>query len=182
MKIPNTMQSLALLLILAGLLLGPGYWIFSQVFSGRLVARVPVSVSDDGHLLAEPIELRPGMAPLALVLVAQAEFKPHQEDWMPPEDQYRVTLWDEQRAVAESTLLFQAPSVAHANPVFREALLRLDEVPLGRYRLQAQPATLPEMKLRHAEIEIRERVWQANPRLAGTGVVLLISGILALFL
>jgi len=174
------MKPLALPLILLGFLIGPGYWLVTQLFSGTVAALIDLVAHDQGRLAAEGIRLEPTLAPAALILVARAEFTPNRDDWDPPEDQYQGRLLRDGIEVQRFEFTLEAPTVSNPNPVFRTPMLRLDSTPAGSYSLEISPVTAPDMQLRQPQIELRSGVRETDMQIVSGGLTLMAIGFIAL--
>ena len=165
------LKSFAWLLILAGLLLGPVYWVYITYFTGNVAATLPLQTGEGGKLVSASFRLGPDMNPIGLILKTQGSFAPNMDDNKPPRDLYQAVLFHD--GVPGQPIKFQlgVKAVADSNPVFQERLLLLQVQGGGEYRLEITPLAEPEITLQHPELVVRQQVQMADTRLVAGGII-----------
>jgi hypothetical protein len=174
------MKQLALLMILVGAVLGPGYWVYMTFFSGRAVLSLPLHPLPGGMLASPEFELPSAALPMSLVVSVQASFTPNLAQERPPRDRYRARLLAGERPLQAADLELAAPSVELSQPVFRQRLFTLDGKPQDRLQLRLEPVGDPVMTLGPVQLQLRAAAGDADPRLVGVGAALLAAGLLGL--
>lgn len=176
------MKPLLVLLILIGSGLGPGYWLYAKLYSGRIAQRLDLEVAEDGRLLSPPFRLDPSLQPVGLVLHAMGSFTPNRDPDKPPKDGYGATLYKDGVVFLTGTLTLPASSVAASNPIFRERLFWLEAAPAGEYHLEIVPVRPAEIKLDQVRLEARAAMREPDGRLVSAGLLALLAGVLGWFL
>lgn len=175
------MKAALLLLMAAGLVLGPGYWIYAKLYSGRLAQVLELRPDAAGGLVSGDFRLTGDMGPVGLILKAQGEFAPNMDEHRPPADAYRARVYRDGRLLREVALRLAAAHVSDSHPVFVERLLWLEAVTPGDYRLSLVPAGAPEIRLGKTRLEVRSRVLEPDGRVVAAGAAMVILGALAWF-
>ncbi len=173
-------KNLFYLLLLAGIAMGPAYWIHAKFFTGHQALTVELKRDADGIWRADEFEMRPDMAPAGLILHAQGSFSPNMEEARPPRDRYAVTLSRNGEAAKPLTFAFDAKNVANSNPAFKEHLVFLQTVLDGRYRIEMAPTSEPGIQLESVRLEVRANLREPDPRVTTAGMVVLVLGVLGL--
>lgn len=174
------LKTLSLLLILAGLALGPAYWIYVVHFTGQLAHSVALHPDTDGAWHTPSFRLAPEMGPVGLILRIDGHFSPNMPDDQAPRDGYHAILHQDGEAGAPIRLNLGVHAVADTQPRFRQRLLLLDAPRAGAYRLDLVPLAAPSITLDAVELDIRSHVLQTDNRLVATGIGLLALGVLLL--
>lgn len=171
-----------LIMMLAGALIGPGYWFYDKLYSGEVAMTLDLVPTGDGGYATAPFHLDAAMQPAGLIFRSQGSFVPRQDEDKPPIDGYTATLYRD--GVASKSLPFPlaARSVSNTNPAFNERLLWLDKLQSGEYRFEIKPLQAPVITLEHPRLEVRSGVQEPNNTVATTGFLMLVFGILGLFL
>ncbi len=176
------LKPLSLLLILAGLALGPVYWIYVQQFTGKLVQTLQLEEADGGTWTSPALRLRPDMRPAGLILRVSGSFSPNMPDDQPPVDRYRAVLRQDGVAAAPIPIELNAGTVTNTHPQFRERLALLKSPGIGEYQLLLAPEDAPRIRLDGVQLEIRSGVLEPDHRVVATGIVLLAIGVLGLLM
>lgn len=176
------MKTVSLILLAAGLLLGPAYWIYAKFYSGSVAARVPLTKLDAaaGTWRSAPFRMSADMAPVGLILKSQGSFAPNMEESRPPKDLYAALLSREGETAKPLGFELKAGSVGNTNPVFNTHLVLFQVVQDGQYQLEIRPAGPPNIPLSNVELEIRQQLVEPNPNIVMAGLLLLVFGILGL--
>lgn len=181
------MKKLSLLLLLAGLLAGPGYWTYAKFYTGSQATLVNLTRTESQGSVqtwrSPAFTLSRDMAPLGLILVAHGRLPAGQHAGGPPKDHYTATLSKDGSAARPLafTLAIKGNS-APTNPVFREHLLLFQVVQDGRYQLEVAPAAPPAIPLEQVQLELRQHVLEPDSRVVTGGLLVLMLGILGLVL
>lgn len=172
-------------LLALGLLLAPAYWIYAKFYTGSQAALLPLSaLAPEGDGIrawkSESFSLRAEMAPVGLVLLAQGTFSPNMGEGKPPRDHYTATLARDGETAKPLDFSLGAANVSDSNPMFREHLLLMHKVQPGNYHLLVSSRTPPDIQIQRMQLQVRQNLHEPDPRIVTTGIILLISGIIAL--
>ncbi|MGQ9686062.1 MAG: hypothetical protein ACUVT2_07115, partial [Thiobacillaceae bacterium] len=137
------LKTFSLLLILAGLVLGPAYWIHVVHFTGQVARTVELRAVEDGAWSSPPFRLEPAMAPVGLILRAAGSFSPNMPEDAPPRDRYRAVLYQDGTVGPPIRLELGVKAIVDSNPRFQERLLLLQRPQAGEYRLELIPEAVP---------------------------------------
>lgn len=149
------LKTFSLLLILAGLVLGPAYWIHVVHFTGQVARSVEMRAGEHGAWASPPFRLDPDMAPVGLVLRAAG----------PP---IRLELG--------------VTAIADSNPRFQERLLLLQRPQIGEYRLELIPEAAPTIHLSDVELDVHARVRHTDNRIVAASIATIALGALLLLM
>lgn len=176
------MKTISLLLLAAGMLLGPAYWIYAKFYSGNQAALVPLSQVDAaaGIWRSASFNLSAEMAPVGLILKSQGSFAPNMDENRPPKDLYAAMLSRDGETAKPLGFELNAGSVGNSNPTFNTHLVLFQTVKAGGYQLEIQPSGPPSIPLQKVELEVRQQLVEPNPNIVMAGVLLLVFGILGL--
>ncbi len=173
-----------ILLLILGLLLGPGYYVYARFFSGAVVATYPLTAARDASgERFEPVALRltPDMEPVALVLRFSVSHGATIQPTYTPRSDYRVRLLDGERVVLDERFSLQSPEVESTpSRVFQHALPPL---PISRpvsYRLELAAEGAPQMTVHSADVQVRAQVREPDFRLVAAGVGLALLGVIGM--
>lgn len=176
------LKAFSLLLILAGLVLGPAYWIYVVHFTGQVARTLELRPTEDGAWSSPPFRLDPAMAPVGLILRAEGSFFPNMPDDQPPRDRYRAVLHQDGTAGAPIRLELGVKAIADSNPRFQERLLLLQRPQAGEYRLELIPEAAPLIRLGNVELDVRAQVQQTDNRVVAAGIAAIALGALLLLI
>ena len=179
------MKIVATLLLLAGLILAPAYWIYSRFYTGSQAAMMTLDKSTGESKpgpvwRSAPFELKPGMAPVGLILHVDTHFDPTSDDAKPPVDRYLVTLSNQGVAAKPLGIMLKAESSAVGNQQFKEHLLFMQAVNDGSYQIEVAPNEEASMQVERMQLEIRQNLQEPNPHIVTGGIILLVLGLLGL--
>jgi hypothetical protein len=176
------MKILSLVLLVAGLLTGPAYWIYAKFFTGSRVALVNLEKSASAGPAASwrsaEFILAPEMAPVGLILKASGSFSPNMDENRPPRDRYAATLYRDGEAAKPLGFTLGVKNVSDSNPVFKEHLVFFQVVKGGRYHLEVTPAAEPDIKIDRMQLEARQHLHEPDNRIVTAGMVVMVLGIL----
>lgn len=176
------LKTLSLLLILAGLALGPGYWIYVVYFTGRVAQTVELRAGADGIWTSPGFRLEPSMAPVGLILRAAGSFSPNMPDDQPPRDRYRAVLHHGEATGTPIRIELGVKSIADSNPRFQERLLLLQRPQAGDYRLELIPESPVQIRLSDVQLDVRTQVQQTDNRIVAAGIGAIALGALLLLM
>ncbi len=176
------LKTFSVLLLLAGLAIGPAYWIYVVHFTGQVAQTVELRAGDDGIWTSPGFRLDPAMAPVGLILRAAGSFAPNMPDDQPPRDRYRVLLYQGEVAGTPIRLELGAASIADGNPRFQERLLLLQRPQAGEYRLELIPESAPVIRLSNVGLDVRAQVQQTDNRVVAAGIAAIALGALLLLM
>lgn len=176
------MKTISLILLAAGMVLGPAYWIYAKFYSGSQVALVPLTQLDAaaGTWRSAEFNLSADMAPVGLILKSQGSFAPNMDESRPPRDLYAALLSREGESAKPLGFELSAGSVGNTNPTFNTHLVLFQSVKDGGYQLEIKPSDSPGIPLQKVELEVRQHLVEPNPNIVMAGVLLLVLGILGL--
>lgn len=176
------LKTLSLLLILAGLALGPGYWIYVVHFTGQVAQTLELRAGADGVWTTPSFRLEPSMAPVGLILRASGSFSPNLPADRPPRDRYRAVLHHGETAGTPIRIELGVKSVTDSNPRFEERLLLLQRPQAGDYRLALSPESPVQIRLRDVKLVVRAQVQQTDNRIVAAGIGAIALGALLLLM
>lgn len=176
------MKTVSLLLLAAGMLLGPAYWIYAKFFSGSPAALVPLTSLDAaaGTWRSAEFKLTAEMAPVGLILKSQGSFAPNMDENRPPRDMYAALLSRSKETAKPLGFELNAGSIGNSNPTFNTHLVLFQVVKEGSYQLEIRPSGPPSIPLQKVELEVRQHLVEPNPNIVMAGVLLLVLGVLGL--
>lgn len=175
-----------IILLILGLLLGPGYYVYTRFFSGDVVATQPLPLARDGAgERFEPVllSLAPEMQPIGLVLRFTVSHGPTIQPTYTPRSDYRARLLDGERVILDQRFSLQSPEVESTpSRVFQHALPVLAIEHAGSYRLTVDAEGEPQMTVHSADVQVRANVREPDLQLVAVGAALVAVGLLAIFL
>jgi len=176
------MKTLSLLLLAAGMVLGPAYWIYAKFYSGSQAALVPLTPVDAaaGTWRSAEFKMTADMAPVGLILKSQGSFAPNMEENRPPKDLYAALLSREGESAKPLGFELNAGTTGNSNPTFNSHLVLFQVVKDGSYQLEITPSGPPNIPLGKVELDVRQHLVEPNPNIVMAGVLLLVLGILGL--
>jgi hypothetical protein len=180
------MKYTMLALILSGIILAPGYWAYSQLFSGKSVAVMSMQTLADHSFSSAGFALRKDMFPLAINLTAHGQFLPNQHNWEPPKDRYKASLFLANERIATSSFVLAVEAVANSEPSFKQRLFLLSDYPdadqMGKadFKILIEPEQKPEIVLDGVQLDLRAQASEADGRVLLGGILLLALGVLGL--
>lgn len=176
------MKTISLLLVAAGLLLGPAYWIYAKFYTGAEVARIDLKSSGESLPVwtSPDFKLKAEMAPAGLILRTQASFAPNRSEGSPPEDAYLAILSRAGVAADPLGITLKASSSGNTHPVFNNPLILMEQVQAGDYQLTVKAANPVRMPVSQMTLLVREHITEPEPNVVMAGIILFILGILGL--
>jgi len=172
------MKTFSLLLLAAGLLLGPAYWIYAKFYSGSQAALVPLARVDAaaGTWRSVEFKMTAEMAPVGLILKSQGSFAPNREESRPPKDLYAALLSREGESAKPLGFELNAGSTSNNNPTFKTHLVLFQSVKEGRYQLAIQPSVRPAFPCKRSIWKCASTCWNPTPTSSWPGCCCWYSG------
>ena len=177
-KLMENSTSIALLVI--GLALGPGYYVYSHFLSGNVAATYPLvkHQAADNHFDPVPIELSPDMGKIGLILRFQTDHGPVMTPTQMPRNSYRAVLKSGSRTVFDQPFMLSSTSLEH------EALLNFSEaMPVFKadssavHQLEISQTGEAGMNLISADMQVRQGVVESNSTVTTAGFGMLVAGV-----
>lgn len=179
------MKKLSLLLLIAGLLAGPAYWVYAKFYTGSQAGLLSLSHTSgaDGPVWRSPaFNLSPDMAPLGLILLARGKLTPEAAQGRPPQDSYHVTLFQDGTPAEPLRITLKVKNTSDISPLFREHLVLFQVVKTGSYQLEVAPEGAPRLPLDQVQLELRRNLMEPDSQVVMAGLLALMLGILGLVL
>jgi hypothetical protein len=176
------LRPLTLAVLVIGLLLGPGYFLYARHLTGAVVGTYPVATAAGGRLEPVLLSLSPDMSPVRLILRVSADHGPSYTGapTAAPRNRYRAAVTREGQVVAESVFELVANTLESSFQEFAEVLATLRIDAPGAYGVQIEETGKPQMRVTAASLELRRNARDPNMRLVWAGAALLGAGLLAL--
>lgn len=176
------MKTLSPLLLVAGLILAPAYWIYAKFYTGKQTVMLTLdkAAGTAEKWRSAAFELHPEMAPVGLILHVDASIAPRMAEHAPPQDRYNVTLFKAGVAAKPLLITLKAGNSANGNQAFKEHLLFMQAVHGGSYQVEVTPASEPGMKIVKMRLEVRQNLQEPDSQVVTGGIVLLVLGLLGL--
>jgi hypothetical protein len=179
------MKTISLLLLIAGLILAPAYWIYAKFYTGKQTAMLTLSKVEGADKASTiwrsaPFKLQDEMVPVGLILHVDASFSPNMDEFKPPLDRYNVMLSNQGDKAKPLLITLKASSTSDSNPIFKEHLLFMQAVQSGDYQIEVAPASDLTMKVDQMRLEIRQNLSEPDSNIVTGGIVLLVLGLLGL--
>jgi hypothetical protein len=176
-------KTAGLVLVVLGLLLGPGSQIAGRFFSGRVLVEAPLDFAGagaPGRTARVAFRLPADALPAAVVVEASAGHGPVTRPGDLPGDTWTLRLLRDGKVVREQPMRLQSGTV-EATPaeVFKEAIA-LDATAGGGYELEVVLPAAPRLALDAARVEVRAGVSEADPTWLTAGLVLIAAGVVLL--
>ena len=174
-------KAAGLLLLVLGLVLGPGSYLASRFFSGRVIAEAPLTFETgiDGHRHARfAFSLPADALPAAVLIQASASHGPALMPADPPADTWTLHLLKDGRAIRELPMRLQSTTV-EATPalVFKESISLDAAEGGGDYVLEIALPAAPRLTLDSVLVGVRAGVTPVNPSWLVAGLVLIVAGL-----
>ncbi|MET0217447.1 MAG: hypothetical protein ABW205_05885 [Burkholderiales bacterium] len=189
------MKRPAILLVMLGLALGPGYYAWTSFFSGGKVAEHRLGEKGarwtlpNGDVMRfskgnafEPVELAldPAMNPVGLVLVFEVVGDVRMEPVRGNE--YHALLLADALPVVEKQVTIRRGTEQGPNQHRSELVATLDVPAAGKYDFVLEETASPELPLAGITLEVRRNVLRPDMDLVWAGVALLVAGVVGFFL
>ena len=178
-------KPLSLVLLVIGLVLGPGYWVYGKFYTGSEALLMKLTADTPGpdgiqHWRSEPFQLHTDMAPAGLIILAQGHFSPNMDENKPPKDLYTATLSKGEEAAKPLGFTLGVKHVSDSNPAFREHLVLMHQIQPGDYRLEVTSVNPPSIQIDSMQLQVRQHLHEPDPRLVTAGIVSFVLGLLGL--
>jgi hypothetical protein len=173
-------KTAGLVLVVLGLLLGPGSQIAGRFFSGRVLVTAPLdfTAGPEPRVARFAFHLPADALPATLVIEASASHGPVTRPGDLPGDTWTLRLLRDGKLVREQPMRLQSGTV-EATPaeVFKEAIALDATAGGGDYELEVVLPAAPRLVLDAARVEVRAGVSEADPRWLTAGLVLIAAGV-----
>lgn len=175
-----------LVFLILGLVLGPGHYIYTRFFTGRVVLEQPLPFSADaGNRMQASLNLslEPDMLPAEVILQFTATHGPVMSPPNTPQNHYRARLFKNGELVQEKSFSLQSKMV-EATPAipFSEAISLPSDLQAGDYRLAVYQEGEAGMEITGSRLQLRAGVGQADSNLLAIGLGLIAAGLVILLL
>jgi hypothetical protein len=174
-------KAAGLLLLVLGLVLGPGSYLASRFFAGRVIVETPLTFETgiDGRLHSRfAFSLPADALPAAVVIQASADHGPALLPADPPGDTWTLRLLQDGHPIRALPMRLQSTTV-EATPalVFKESISLDAAQGGGNYVLEITLPAAPRLTPDSARIEVRAGVTPANSAWLVGGLALLVAGL-----
>jgi hypothetical protein len=184
----------SLLLIVVGLVLGPGYYAWTAFFSGRLVSEHRLAekgarwTMPNGDVMRfsnanafKPVELAldPAMNTVGLVLVFEVVGDVRVEPVRG--NVYQALLLADGSPVLEKQVSIRRGANPGPDQRWSELVATIDVPAAGAYTFVLEEVAPPELPLAGIGLQVRRNVVRARMEVVWAGVALLVAGVVAFF-
>ncbi|WP_173060645.1 hypothetical protein [Sulfurimicrobium lacus] len=177
-------NSAGVALLVIGLVLGPGYYVYSHFLSGKAVSTYPLPVKHQAagnHFDPVRIELSPDMGKVGLILRFQAEHGPVTTPTKMPRNSYRALLKSGNKTIFDQPFMLTSTSLESEVLLnFHEAMPLFQANTSDAYLLEISQTGEAGMNLISADVQVRQGVVEPNNTLLMTGFGLLVAGVAVL--
>lgn len=176
------MKKLPYVLIIAGLLIGPAYWVYAKFYSGSPALSVPLAALSSPVAVnwrSDEFALNANMAPAGLVLTIQGS---------PPPDinpmagyganRYSVTLFRDGEKGQPLTFTLGKGKAENGKLFFQEHLLLMQKVLPGRYRVEVTALADSTLQVEKMQFSVQQHLHEPDSRIVTTGMMIFVLGIL----
>jgi hypothetical protein len=169
-----------LVLLMLGLILGPGYYIYTRFYTGREITELPLEFqtqADKTSIARVNVDLLPVMGPVTIIVNMTASYGPTLNPPDTPKNRYQATIMFNDEPVLAKSFSFQATQVESTPAqVFRHALPVMHVSTPGKYTLELIQEAGQEMEISRATIQVRAGVKSLNTSVLASGIALLVAG------
>ena len=177
-------KTAGIVLLTVGLILGPGYFIYTRFYTGREIHPIAPSISPRhgwGPRAIANLDLLPVMGPLTLIVNLTAA---HDSTISPPDTphiRYQVRFMLKGEALLTRAFTLRAVQV-EATPaeVFKQALPVVKIATPGRYQLELLQEDAAGMEIKQASVQVRAGVHHVYGEVVAAGIGLLVVGLAAI--
>ena len=171
-------------LLVLGLVIGPGTYLGSRFFSGRVLVEAPLTfaIDSEGRPQARfAFSLPADALPAAVVVQVSASHGPVVTPADLPVDDWTLRVLKDDRPIHEQTMRLRSHTV-EATPalVFKESIALDATQGSGNYVLEVVPPAAPRMPPDAVRVEVRAGVTPADPTWLVAGLVILAAGLVLL--
>jgi hypothetical protein len=181
-------------LIALGLVFGPAYYIYARFFSGVLVASFRFDMEESPSLskpksakasllrVSEPVAvpLNPQMDPVRLTLKLRGHWDTRLVG--PVRNRYRARLAHGDALISERVFEVAAAGPDPGSQVYRKVLATLRVPREGDYVFLLEEIAEPEMVASDFQLEVRSNIQYPEMRIVMAGLIMFLSGVIALSL
>lgn len=179
-------KPVGLVLLIAGLIMGPGYFIYTRFYTGREISDLPLEfhLGKDGRLRAvATFDLLPIMGPVTVIVNLTATHGSTLSPPNTPRNRYRASIVRNGETVLTHSFTLRAIQV-EATPaeVFKQALPVMKNLAPGEYKLELIQEGDAEMEITHAAVQVRAGVKYLNTAVLAIGLGLMAAGVAVILL
>ena len=174
-------------LLVLGLLVGPGYWVYGKFYTGSEAALLTLTAAPEAEgalpsWQSGEFSLHEAMAPVGLVLIAHGHLGDDTDQSTPPKDLYTATLYRGDEAAKPLGFSLSMKRFTEDDQTFHEHLLLMQKVHDGHYRMVVSGVNPPRIHVDEMQVQVRQNLHEPNPHVVTVGVVLFVLGIFGLVL
>ncbi len=174
-------NSAGVALLAIGLVLGPGYYVYSHFLGGKVASTHPLTVKPEAagnRFDPVQLELNPAMGKIGLILRFQTEHGPVMAPTQMPRNPYRAILKSGSRTVFDQPFMLSSTSLEHESLLnFSEAMPVFQADSSGLYQLEISQTGEAGMNLIGADMQVRQGVVEPDNTLLTAGFGLLALGV-----
>lgn len=173
-------KPVGLVLMIVGLIAGPGYFIYARFYSGREITELPLEfhpgMGRRAHAIAA-FDLLPVMGPVTVIVNMTATHGPVLSPPNTPQNRYRARIvLNGETVLTHSFTLRSAQVEATPAEVFKHPLPVMKNLAPGEYKLELIQEGEAEMEIRQATVQVRAGVKHVNAAVLAIGIGLLVAG------
>jgi hypothetical protein len=176
------MKIMLYLAILAGLIIGPGYWVYGKFYSGHTVREMTLTVVGEGKFTSAGFRITPDMAPAGVILSANGVFAPNMPDDQPPQVGYEARLMKNGTPFNAAKFALKAGSTGNTTPSFKEHLFFLEAPQDGEFMMELEAKTPQTMKLDNVRIAVKANLHEPDGRIVSAGMLVAVVALLILLI
>jgi len=188
------LKRLSIALVLAGLVLGPGYYAWTSFFSGAMVAEHRLGEKGGRWTLPsgdvmrfskanafKPVELAldPAMNTVGLALVFEVVGDVRVEPVRG--NAYAALLFAGASPLVEKQVSISRGPNPGPNQLWSELVATVDVPTAGTYTFVLEETKPPELPLADIRLQVRRNVVRARMEIVWSGVAMLVAGVIAFF-
>lgn len=174
-------NSAGVALLVIGLALGPGYYVYSHFLSGKVVSSHPLTVRHEAagnRFDPVNIELGPSMGKIGLILRFQTDHGPVMTPTQMPHNSYRAILKSGNQTVFDQPFMLASSSLEHESLLnYSEAMPIFKADTSGTYQLEISQTGEAGMNLISAVVQVRKDVVEPSSTLMTAGFGMLLAGV-----
>jgi len=179
-------KSAGIVLLIIGVILGPGYYIYTRFYSGREITELPLQFqrgTEGPPRAVASFDLLPIMGPVTVIVNLTAAHGPALSPPNLPSNRYWARIVLKGRTVLTHSFSVRAVQV-EATPaeVFKQALPVMKNIVPGEYKLELIQEGEAEMEITQATVHVRAGVHFLNTTLLAAGIGLLAAGVIIILI
>jgi hypothetical protein len=178
------LKTTGVLLLIAGLVMGPGYYVYSRYYTGREITVKPLEFQQqkDGSAHAVAVtDLLPVMGPITFIVNFTASYDPSINPGVALRNTYHARVsFDDHTLLERSFTLMAAHQESNPAELFKQALPTIVVHTPGKYTLELVQDKDAGMQIRQAWMQVKVGVEHFNRNIFISGIVMLVLGIVVL--